>query len=171
MIPLGSEKLLVIPHLKQKQATETTFLARESIFGLLEIHTSFQIYRALLEGIAYNLRDGIEDVRGQFKRIILCGGGAGSQVFCRIISDVLELPVYVCRSGSGASGIALLTGIGTGLIPAFKTGENDWCSTDEVILPDKQNSKIYRKYFRLYLKIRRGIEDYYSSLDALPGKN
>ena len=93
-IPPGSDGLIVQPYwgpgLKRP-------LAKGAIVGFSDIHTREHMYRAIIEGIAYALREGMEGIerkqRRKIKEIRISGGGSQSSVICQITADIFGLPV------------------------------------------------------------------------------
>ena len=164
----GSDRLIVVPHLKEKSEAKSSVFDRETVFGLVETHTSLHVYRALLEGIAYNLKDGFLTVRDKVRRVVLSGGGARSKVFGQIISDILDFPVEVSLKGSGSLGIAFLAGYGTGLITDFKGTSAKWFSDYSIIRPVPRNVAVYSKYYTFYKELKKKLGALYEPLDLLP---
>ena len=91
--------------------------ARGVILGLTGIHGKSHVYRALLEGIAFEQRlltDGLAAVVSDpIERLVVLGGGSRSSVWCQIISNVLQRPVDVVREPES-------TCLGAGMLAAPK---------------------------------------------------
>lgn len=72
-------------------------LSKGSIIGFSDIHTRFHLYRAIIEGIAYALREGLEGIEKsqhhKVKRLMISGGGSQSESICQITADIFGLPV------------------------------------------------------------------------------
>lgn len=109
----GSDGLLFYPALLgQRNPVEDPF-TKGVIVGLSPAHTKAHMYRALLEGLAFGMREVcalIREVSAPLKKIHISGGGAVSNLWCQIFADVLQVPV--CRmkdySVCGAMGVAVL---------------------------------------------------------------
>src|SRR5262249_36054448 len=99
--------------------------ARAALVGLTASHTRAHIIRAILEGVAFSLRDTFSifrDIRVPVEKIRLGGGGARSALWRQVQSDVYGQPVELLEAEEGAAyGAALLAGVGSGL----------WSSVDE----------------------------------------
>jgi xylulokinase len=93
-------------------------LVRASLIGLTASHTKAHVVRAILEGVAFSLRDSIEifkELNIPIENIRLGGGGTRSQLWRQIQADVYGQPVEVVDSDEGAAyGAALLAGVGAG---------------------------------------------------------
>lgn len=170
----GSNGLVIFPHLKQKTDNDFSSRDSETIFGLDGSHSSWHIYRALLEGLAYNLNSSFLLYKSKVKRLILSGGGANSKVFSEIIRDVLGKEVFYNPSGNGASGVALLAAYGAGY------GDIDISLQDlagslvnQAVLskPDSQTVSKYKKYYNSYKKIQIKLDILYKEQEPLYGKD
>lgn len=170
----GSEGLFVFPHLKQKTDTELCGKDPETIFGLESSHTNWHIYRALLEGIAYNLKSSFTSYESRVKRIILSGGGSKSKVFREIIRDVLGREVYYNSSGNGASGIALLAGYGAGKGNSnFLLQKLSESLANKAIIskPDSRAVTEYEKHYKSYKRLQTSLEILYREQENQHGKS
>ncbi|RKX70959.1 MAG: hypothetical protein DRP60_15285 [Spirochaetes bacterium] len=159
----GSDGLFIFPHLKQKTDTDTFTGDRETVFGLDTIHNSWHIYRAVLEGIASNLKASFSKYESKVSRLILSGGGARSRVFREILSAMLDMDVHYNSSGDGTIGVALLAAHavdGTSL----KEISSLISSRAEIIEPNTVTVNLYKSHYRKYLKLRSAIEELYKYL-------
>ncbi len=115
----GAEGLLFLPYLTGERTPYPDPLARAGFVGLTLRHTQAHLTRAVLEGVAFGLRDSMELVKGaglgQINQIRVSGGGAKSLLWRQILADVMgsEL-VTVNTTEGGAFGAALLAGVGSG---------------------------------------------------------
>ena len=93
-IPPGSNGLIVQPYWGPGLSRP---LARGAIIGFSDIHTRDHLYRAIIEGIAYSLREGLEGIersqRHKISEIRISGGGSQSDDICQITADIFGLPV------------------------------------------------------------------------------
>jgi len=157
----GSDGLFIFPHLKQKTDTDTCTGDLETIFGLESTHSSWHIYRAVLEGIASNLKTYFSKYESRVQRLILSGGGARSRVFREIIAAMLNTDVYYNFSGDGSVGIALLAAHvidGTSL----KEVSSMISGRAEIIEPETVTADMYKIHYKKYMKLRSEIEKLYN---------
>jgi xylulokinase len=117
--PPGAEGLAFLPYLQGERTPHVDPQARGAFTGLSLRHDRGALVRAVLEGVAYGLRDSLELLRGlgvdaRVGRI--SGGGARNDLWLRIVASVLDLPLErpVVEEGS-AYGAALLAGVGAGV--------------------------------------------------------
>jgi xylulokinase len=124
-VPAGAEGLLWTPYLMGERTPHLDPGTRASLIGLAANHTKAHVVRAILEGVAFSLRDCIEVFKESeipIGTIRLGGGGAKSALWRQIQADVYGMSVETIEAEEGAAfGAALLAGVGTGV----------WSSVDE----------------------------------------
>ena len=156
--PPGSDGLFWAPYLMGERTPHCDPNARAALVGLSASHTRAHVIRAILEGVAFSLRDSFtvfREVKVPVDRIRLGGGGARSVLWRQIQADVYGRAVEVVQAEEGAAyGAAILAG----------TGARHWQSVDEAcdavvetahkIQPDAKSSAIldaaYLTYRRIY---------------------
>lgn len=115
----GSEDLLFQPYLAGERTPHADPLARGAFVGLSLRHDRGALVRAVLEGVAYGLRDSLELLRELGVEAECCrvsGGGARSELWLRIVASVLDLPLERTAAEEGAAyGAALLGGVRAGV--------------------------------------------------------
>jgi len=121
-IPPGSDGLLWTPYLMGERTPHLDSNARGAFVGLTASHTRAHIVRAILEGVAFSLRDSFtlfHEMKVPVKNIRLGGGGARSPLWRQIQADVFGQSVEIVEAEEGAAyGAALLAGVGAGIWPA-----------------------------------------------------
>jgi xylulokinase len=164
--PPGSEGAFWAPYLMGERTPHLDPNARAALLGLTASHTRGHIIRAVMEGVAYSLKDTFtifEEMEIPVTSIRLGGGGARSQLWRQIQADVYSHEVEIVAAEEGAAyGAAILAGTGAGA----------WSSVDEAcdkvvrvasrIAPDRAAAKTmkrgYRKYRRIYPALRRVLK-------------
>ena len=115
----GAEGLLFAPYLAGERTPHPDPDARGAFTGLSARHDRGALWRAMLEGVAFGLRDSLELLRALGCRPEVgraSGGGARSEVWLRIVASVLELPIELTESEEGSAfGAALLAGVREGV--------------------------------------------------------
>src|SRR5262249_50239949 len=118
-VPACSEGLLFLPYLTGERSPHADPNARGAFVGLTLRHGRDQMVRAVLEGVAFGLRDLLELARGvpgPGKRLRLTGGAAKSALWRQIMADVFQAEVVTVNSAHGAAfGAAILAGVGVGM--------------------------------------------------------
>ena len=121
-VPAGADGLLWAPYLMGERTPHLDPHARAALTGLTAAHTRAHVVRAILEGVAFSLRDTFEifkEMKVPVEAIRLGGGGARSQVWRQIQADVYGHSVELVETEEGAAyGAALLAGVGGGAWPS-----------------------------------------------------
>ncbi len=124
----GSEGLLWTPYLMGERTPHLDGSARAALVGLTASHTRGHIVRAILEGVAFSLRDSFtifEEMKVPVKNIRLGGGGARSNLWRQIQADVYGHEVEIVEAEEGAAyGAAILAGVGAALWPSVDAACN-----------------------------------------------
>lgn len=163
-IPAGAEGLYYIPHYKQQTHSSFFGLDGEYILGYRGKHNQLHLYKALIEGISYNIKSNLKSFDKAIDQINVFGGGANSFELCQIIADVLERDLHLSNKKCTALGIAFLAGYGSGEIKEFSELK-DWYKDDIIIKPRKENVTVYKCLFPKYESIKRNIYELDSLLD------
>lgn len=117
-VPPGAEGLLFLPYLTGERTPHLDPLARGAFVGLTARHTPAHLIRAVMEGVVYSLRDGLEIMRGlgvPITQVRATGGGGRSPLWRQMQADIYGAEVVTLMAEEGpAYGAALLAGVGTG---------------------------------------------------------
>lgn len=169
-IPAGSDGLIVLPYFMGERSPVWDSDAKGAVIGLSLIHTKAHIYRAFLEAVAYSLKDAINAAGGYSGESIIIAGGVTKSVLWRhIFADVTGYAVVCPKQDAEANmGDIMLAGIGTGLLTFDEVKK--WQVLDEKIMPDKENHKLYEKYFRLYKEFYYSMKNCMGKLSGLSTK-
>jgi xylulokinase len=164
--PAGSEGAFWVPYLMGERTPHLDPNARAALVGLTASHTRGHVIRAVMEGVAYSLRDTFtifEEMKIPVTSIRLGGGGARSPLWRQIQADVYAHEVEIVAAEEGAAyGAAILAGTGVGA----------WSSVDEAcdkvvrvasrIAPDRAAAKTmkrgYRRYRKIYPALHRALK-------------
>jgi len=122
----GSEGLLFLPYLTGERTPHPDPLARGAFVGLTVRHTQAHLTRAVLEGVAFGLRDSFELIKSvgltEIRQVRVSGGGARSALWRQILADVLNVELVTVNTTEGAAyGAALLAATGAGVYPDVDT--------------------------------------------------
>ena len=124
--PAGTENLIFLPYLAGERTPYADPDARGAFVGLGLRHDRGALTRAVLEGVAFGLRDSldlIDELGGQPQLGRVSGGGARSRLWTQIIASVLELPLeYVAVDEGAAFGAAILGGVAAEVWPDVHAG-------------------------------------------------
>lgn len=153
--PPGAEGLLFLPYLTGERTPYPDPMARGAFIGLTVRHTMAHLTRAVLEGVAFGLRDNLELLRAAglepITQVRVSGGGAKSPLWRQILADVLDCELVTVNTTEGAAyGAALLAGVGVGLWPDAETACAAAVKVTEHIRPDPQRVASYRQIYAMY---------------------
>jgi sugar (pentulose or hexulose) kinase len=149
--------------------------AKGAVVGFGDIHTRAHLYRAILEGLAYGLREGKERLERRIGHPItelrVSGGGSQSDVMMQLSADIFGLPAirpHVFEtSGLGA---AIDAAVGLKLHPDFDTAVREMTRVGRIFDPDPQARGLYDNlYRRVYLKLYDRLKPLYKEIRDITG--
>ena len=157
-INAGSDGLLFLPYLSGERTPHPDPLARGAFVGLTVRHTMPHMTRAVLEGVAFGLKDGFTLIAEagipDNIEVRVSGGGAKSPVWRQILADVIGAPlVSVSTTEGGTYGAALLASVGAGVYPDVQTACAETITTSNPTEPSANQSayaEVYDNYRALY---------------------
>ncbi|MFH2010308.1 MAG: FGGY-family carbohydrate kinase [bacterium] len=149
--------------------------AKGAIIGFGDVHTRSHVYRAILEGLAYGLREGKERTERRAKitmrEIRVAGGGSQSDAAMQLTADIFGIPasrphVYEA-SGLGA---AIDLAVGLGLHPSFEAAVAEMTRVRDTFEPIPENRRLYDDlYHRVYLKMYKRLKPLYDDIRRITG--
>ncbi len=170
-VPIGANRLLYLPYLMGERTPHLDPNARGIFFGLSAVHTKKEMLRAVMEGVAYSLRDCVEICREMnisLSDMAVCGGGGRSPLWRQMLADLYNCPVKTPASKEGpALGAAILALVGAGVYADVPEACGVICKADKVQEPVAENIPIYEKYYRLYDKIYPAVKEQLAELADL----
>src|SRR5271170_7144491 len=159
-VPAGSNGLMWAPYLFGERTPHLDPEARAAFVGITASHTQGHFIRAVLEGVAFSLKDTFtlfEELGVPIKAIRLGGGGARGPLWRQIQADVYGHPVELLEAEEGgAFGAALLAGTGIGVWPSVEAACAETGRVDEKKTPKHTDvmNEGYKKYRRIYPALR-----------------
>ena len=154
--PVGSNGLYYLPYLMGERTPHLDSNARGVFFGLSAMHTKKDLIRAVLEGVAFSLRDCLELLQEMNvcpNQMLVCGGGANSPLWRSIFADVFSMPLTAASPQQGAAlGAAILAGVGTDRYSSVEKACDMICQAGTVTncLHPEQYRPHYQMYQSLY---------------------
>ena len=149
--------------------------AKGAIIGFGDVHTRAHLYRSILEGLAYALREGKERIERRsgtpITSLRISGGGSQSRNAMQLSADIFGLPtakphVYE-TSGLGA---AIDAAVGLGLHEDFKSAVKNMTHVGEVYEPDQKNQRLYDAlYHDVYKKMYKRLKPLYERIREITG--
>ncbi len=163
-IPPGCESLIFNPSLAGGSSIEKSVNIRGAFLGLSLSHTRSHMVRAVMEGVAYGLRNSLDILRRLTEtenELTLVGGGSKSSVWRTIISDIFNMTVVKTNvdQQAAALGAAALTLVGCGIWSDYSRID-DLHQVESIAEPNSELASVYDRQFGFYLE----ISDYLSDL-------
>jgi len=159
-VPPGSERLFFLPHLAGERTPHMDPQATGAFVGLTLRHKREHMARAVMEGVVFALRQGLElmlsKVGVPVERIVASGGATAHPLWLQLQADIFNRPIYrTATIEASAVGAALLAGVGAGIYPnALEACRRTVAWRDEVIEPHPENvvryEEAYGTFCRLY---------------------
>jgi xylulokinase len=168
-IPPGSEGLLFQPHLLGEWAPYWDDHLRANFIGATVRHSQAHFTRAALEGVAFALRDAIEELARiglVYREYRLIGGGAKSRLWAQIVCDVLGQPLLLPRQQDAAYGAALIVGVAAGLFDSSPAAIQELIQLEARLEPDAQTHAVYSDLFEIYRDADKRLIDIAHRLTA-----
>ena len=169
-VPPGSEGLIFLPYLSGERTPHRDPLARGAFVGLTARHGRGHLVRAVMEGVTYSLRDGLEIMRGMgldVGEVRVTGGGARSPLWRQMQADVFGAPITRMRAEEGpAFGAALLAGVGTGVYADTAAAVDATVATAGMIEPDPVAMRAYEDGYAIYRTLYGVLKHTFDALSA-----
>jgi xylulokinase len=167
-VPCGSEGAVFLPYLMGERSPLWNPEARACFIGLSVIHTKNHMIRAVLEGVAFNMKLIFEAFREQgieSEEIRMIGGGAKSRLWRSIFADVMERPVARLNFIDEATsvGAAIAGGVGVGIFSSIKDA-SAIVRRVETNAAEERNFPAYRKQYSVFKQSYRSLENVFSML-------
>jgi sugar (pentulose or hexulose) kinase len=172
-IPAGSMGLVLQPY--WTPGPELASYAKGSIIGFGDIHTRAHLYRAIIEGLAFALKEGAQLTEGKNQvamiQVRASGGGSQSDAIMQVTADVFALPAQRPHTHeTSVVGAAIDAAVGLKLFPDFEQAVGAMTRVRDVFEPIENNVGIYRElYERVYLKMYRRLLPLFKEIQRITG--
>ncbi len=168
-IPIGSEGLLFLPYLTGERTPHPDPLARAAFIGLTVRHSQAHMSRAVLEGVAFGLRDSFELIKtaGHVKvdQVRVSGGGAKSPLWRQILANVFDAELVTVNTTEGAAyGAALLAGVGVGVWKDVDTACSETIRITGQTAPQAESVRRYQYFYDQYRLLYPALKDIFPAL-------
>ncbi len=173
-VPAGSMGLLLQPYWTPG-VRDPGPEAKGSIIGFGDVHTRAHIYRAILEGLAYGLREGKERLEKRngvkIKRLRVAGGGSQSDAAMQLTADIFGLPAERPHTyETSGLGAAIDAAVGMGIYASFDEALENMTRVGTVFEPDPARVKLYnRLYKEVYLSMYQQLQPLYKKIRQITG--
>lgn len=168
IVKLGENSVFYLPYLMGERSPHNDPNARATFIGMSMDTTRADMIQAVLEGVAFALRDSLEVARSlniPIERTKICGGGAKSPLWKKIIANVLNLKVDVIESEEGpAYGGAMLAAVACGEFESVEAAADQLVKVVDTVEPDAQLVEAYEKQYQKFKKIYPAVKGLFPEL-------
>lgn len=165
---LGENHVFFLPYLMGERSPHNDPNARGTFIGMSMDTTRADMTLAVLEGVAFAMRDSLEIARSlgiNIKRTTICGGGAKSPLWRKIIANVLNLKVDIIDSEEGPGyGGAILAAVGCGEYQSVEEASDKLVKVIDTISPEKELAEKYEKKYQVFKTIYPSLKSIYPLL-------
>jgi len=169
--PAGCEGLIYLPYLMGERTPHLDPLARGVFFGLTARHTRAHMIRAVLEGVAFSLRDGLdifEEMGVPSKQIRASGGGGRSALWRQIQADVFDREMVTTSATEGSAfGAALLAAAGTGQFGSIQEACRAAIEVTGRSVPDPARARLYAETHAVYRDLYARLREQFRTVAAI----
>lgn len=172
-VPRGSLGLLFAPYLTGERNPHPDPFARGAFVGLTLRHALPHMIRAVMEGVAFGIRDQLELLRSLGAtptEAVISGGLVNSPVWLQLTTDIMAIPLYTVNTGeSSAFGAAILAAVGAGAYKDVPTACTNMIRRVETIHPDIKGSNDYQRLYPIFRALYPALKSTYASLANFEG--
>lgn len=171
-VPIGSDGLLFLPYLTGERTPHPDPLARGAFVGLTVRHGMAHCTRAVLEGVAFGLKDSFELMKSaglaKIEQVRVSGGGARSALWRQTLADVFDTELVTVNTTEGAAyGAALLAGVGAGFWRDVDSACDSAIRVSGETPPIEAQASIYRRMYPLYRKLYPALRSGFEALGVI----
>ena len=163
----GSDGLFFHPYLQGEITPYRDDKLRASFVGATGHHTKAHFNRAVLEGIAYSMKDCYRELKRLGiapREAVLIGGGAKAPLWRQIMADMLGIPLRTVSDVDSSLGSAMLAGVAAGVFADHRDAAARCVRIQDEIAPDPEGVAYYERGFGLYRQIQAALAPIYHQL-------
>jgi xylulokinase len=155
--PIGAKNLIFTPWMFGERSPLNDPKVRAGFYNLSLNHAREDLLRAIYEGVGYNIKWAlqiIEKLVGKTDMINVIGGGANSEIWCQILSDILDRKIVQLSEPdlAGAKGSAIISMVGLNILKSFSEAI-PLIKIKKEFIPNPNTTEIYQKLFAEYIKV------------------
>lgn len=171
-VPIGCEKLILLPHMYGERNPTHDPYAKGVLYGLSINHTSIHIYRAIMESYCYSVRHALTAMEKNneivhLDNIFVSGGGAKSKLWRQMTSDILKCDTYFYQKADETRAGAYLAAMGAGYFDNVDIFYKNWLGECKYTSTNIDDSIKYDKVYKIYENIYERLKGSYKSLSNI----
>lgn len=166
---LGTNQVFYLPYLMGERSPHNDPKARATFTGMTMDTTREDMTLAVLEGVAFGLRDSLEVAKElgiQIERTKICGGGAKSPLWKKIIANVMNLKVDVIESEEGPGyGAAMLAAVGCGVFASVEEAADKLVKVVDTVEPEPELVARYEERYRKFRMLYPALKEVFQKME------
>lgn len=161
--------ILILPHFAGAANPYMDSGSKAAMIGITLEHTDADIYKALMEGVTYEIMTNIEHLESfgiKPEKLYATGGGASSDVWLQIKADILNRPVTaLLAKEAGACGTCMMAGVAIGIYKDLYEAKSAFVKEKETFIPNFDSAKKYKNCYNVYKKIYDAVRPIAADID------
>ena len=153
--------ILIMPHFAGAATPYMDSGSKASVIGLTLEHTAGDIYKAVMEGVTYEIMLNIRELEAfgvKPQKLYATGGGARSRMWLQIKADILNRQIIALKAEeAGACGTCMLAATAIGIYKDLVSAKQAFVREGDTFLPDKEKTPRYEQLFDAYTRIYRPV--------------
>lgn len=158
-----NKEIIYLPYLMGERTPHLNPNAKAVFFGMTGNSTRKDLARAVMEGISFSQLDALNIIRElnvESKSIKIGGGGANSEIWLQMLSDIFETTVESnVNNDTSVLGAAIIAGVGVGVFKDFDQAINQMVKTKDRKQPQHKNTILYHKKYKLYKQTYKNLKE------------
>ena len=164
----GDNNVYFLPYLMGERSPHNDVNAKGAFIGMRQNTTREEMSLAVLEGVAFALKDCVEVAKENnivVNKVTICGGGAKSTLWKKIIANVFNVEINSVETEQGPGyGAAILAMVGAGEYESVLQATNNLVKISSTVYPDKIISEKYLKKYEVYKKLYPALKSIFSDM-------
>ena len=165
---LGRNHVYFLPYLMGERSPHNDANARGTFIGLTMDNTRADMYQAVLEGVAFAIRDSFEVAKNlgiDIKRSKICGGGAKSPLWKKVIANILNIEIDVIESEEGPGyGGAMLAAVACGEYASVEEAAEKLVKVIDTVKPDAEIAARYEERYRQFAQVYPTVKELFPKI-------
>ena len=166
---LGQNHVYFLPYLMGERSPINDTSARGTFIGMTMDTSRADLLQAVLEGVAFAIRDSFEVARSlgiAIPRSMICGGGSRSPLWRQMIADILDIPLDIPATEQGPGyGGAMLAMVACGVYGTVREAADDLIHVRDTVQPDPERAALYEKRYQQFRQIYPACRQLFRALE------
>ncbi len=164
---LGKNNVYFMPYLMGERSPHNDTDVRACFIGMSADTTQKEMTLAVLEGVAFGMRDSLERAKSygtEIKEATLCGGGAKSKLWRHILADVFNIRIMIPETEKGPSyGACILAMVGDGVYSSVDEAVSKIVKVKEIVNPDEEIVELYKEKYQKFSSLYPMLKDFFKN--------